>query len=58
MWYSSDHRAERGRRLCWLLLLAGLLTAAGCAAPPDSDIPWSTPQPWEGAPSIPGFNQL
>jgi hypothetical protein len=23
-----------------------------------SDLPWNTPQPWEGAPSIPGLNGM
>jgi predicted outer membrane protein len=40
-----------------LLALAALLIA-GCATLEDeSDLPWNTPQPWEGSPAIPGFNQ-
>jgi len=31
------------------LLMAGCTTAEG-------DIPWNSPQPWEGAPTIPGMN--
>ena len=37
------------------LLLAALL--AGCALTDEPDIPWNAPQPWEGAPQIPGLNQ-
>jgi type IV pilus biogenesis protein CpaD/CtpE len=45
--------------LIWLALLAVVAAAViGCATTdPDaeSSIPWNAPQPWEGAPSIPGF---
>jgi hypothetical protein len=37
-----------------LFLLLGLAGLAGCAST-ESDIPWNAPQPWEGAPGIPGF---
>lgn len=37
------------------VLILGLSLAGGCATDMDSDMPWSTPQPWEGAPGIPGF---
>jgi hypothetical protein len=40
-----------------LIVLAGL-SATGCATrDPDaeSDIPWNSPQSWEGAPGIPGL---
>lgn len=39
-----------------IALSAGLL--AGCYTPPDdaeSDMPWNTPQPWEGTPYVPGY---
>jgi len=41
-------------------LLSGitLLSLAGCASidpNAESDLPWNTPQQWEGAPSIPGM---
>lgn len=40
------------------LLAATALLLAGCATMEDeSDLPWNTPQPWEGSPTIPGFNQ-
>ncbi|MBL7076579.1 MAG: hypothetical protein ISS31_03815 [Kiritimatiellae bacterium] len=40
------------------LLAAVALLLAGCATIEDeSDLPWNTPQPWEGSPSIPGLNQ-
>ena len=41
-----------------LILLAGsLLLMAGCATEQDSDLPWNTPQSWEGSPTIPGMPQ-
>jgi hypothetical protein len=40
------------------LILAGVALLTGCATMEDeSDMPWNTPQPWEGSPSIPGLNQ-
>jgi len=38
-----------------LLVCGGLMLAAGCATESDSNMPWNTPQSWEGAPSIPGM---
>ena len=41
-----------------LALVMAALTATGCATrDPDgeSHIPWNAPQPWEGAPGIPGL---
>ncbi len=48
------------------LLLVSALTAfglSGCATTGSdddngSDLPWNTPQPWEGAPSIPGMDGM
>ena len=48
-----------------LLALAGLVAIfalAGCEtteqnSDTQSDIPWNQPQPWEGAPGIPGLSQ-
>jgi len=41
-----------------LLLFFAALLGGGCATTTaDSDIPWNTPQPWETAPTIPGFNR-
>jgi hypothetical protein len=42
-----------------LLLAAAALSLSGCASTdPDreSDLPWATPQPWEGVPAIPGMD--
>ena len=40
----------------WLLALALLGCTVGCGTPGrDSDLPWNMQQPWETAPSIPGF---
>ena len=34
-----------------------LVVCAGCTTiPEDSAMPWNTPQPWEGSPSIPGLS--
>ncbi len=39
-------------------VMAGIALLSGCATMEDeSDLPWSTPEPWEGSPTIPGFNQ-
>lgn len=43
-----------------LLLLALASVFISCASTDpygESSIPWNAPQPWEGAPSIPGMNQ-
>ena len=40
------------------LAVATMFLAAGCGTmDPDaeSDLPWNTPQPWEGSPGIPGL---
>lgn len=38
-------------------MLALCATLSGCATAnqDDSDLPWNTPQPWEGSPMIPGL---
>ena len=42
-----------------VLMVCAVLLAGGCATTQgDSDLPWNTPQPWETAPTIPGFNRL
>jgi len=48
------------RRFLQLLFVAAALltvTASCATTDPDaeSDIPWNAPQPWEGAPGIPGL---
>ncbi len=49
-------RRMRGFLVC--LALAGwmVLSVSGCATTDEGDIPWNAPQPWEGAPVIPGMN--
>jgi hypothetical protein len=40
-------------------ILAVTIGTMGCATTDpnaDSDIPWNAPQPWEGAPGIPGLD--
>jgi hypothetical protein len=32
------------------------LVLCGCATD-DGDMPWASPQPWEGSPTIPGLSQ-
>lgn len=44
------------------VVLGGILTAvigmlAGCATEGTSDLPWNTPQSWEGTVTVPGFSQ-
>ena len=44
--------------LVGMVALSALL--AGCATTDgeyESDLPWNTPQTWEGSPAIPGFDQ-
>lgn len=46
------------KAFCLLAVVLCALAATGCATrDPDaeSDIPWNAPQPWEGAPGIPGL---
>jgi hypothetical protein len=39
-----------------VLAAAALLAAGGCATNGnESEMPWNTPQTWEGVPGIPGF---
>jgi len=54
-----------GKALFFLIVLAltafclsGCKTAGGSDDDNGSDLPWNTPQPWEGAPSIPGMNGM
>jgi hypothetical protein len=47
------------RFLIGMLLVCGLWLVTGCETTEqnrESDIPWNQPQPWEGAPGIPGMN--
>ncbi len=44
------------RLMALCTLVFGLFLVAGCATENDSDMPWNTPQAWEGAPGIPGFS--
>jgi hypothetical protein len=46
--------------LLGLVALAASLILSACGTPDpnrESDLPWATPQPWEGAPSIPGMDR-
>ena len=56
---SQTHlRPEKCRRpTAWLVSIAllAMVLCAGCTTT-DSDLPWATPQPWEGHPAIPGFS--
>jgi hypothetical protein len=38
--------------------LSGCRTARGSEDENGSDLPWNTPQPWEGAPAIPGLDGM
>ncbi len=39
------------------LLIGGLLIGGGCATTDEGDMPWASPQGWEGSPFIPGFSE-
>jgi hypothetical protein len=48
-------------KMFFLIMLAAAAVAffcTGCTTPYDneSDIPWNTPQAWEGTPAIPGLD--
>lgn len=51
-------------RAIYLIATATFLTLFGCASNKDpyvddqeySNMPWSTPQQWEAAPSVPGLS--
>ena len=51
-------------RIPYLLVAAAALAFAGCASNDGdfhdeqeySDMPWNTPQQWEGSPSVPGLS--
>jgi hypothetical protein len=50
-------------KLFFAIVGAGLFTflAGGCATTDadrrESDMPWNTPQPWEGSPFVPGLDR-
>jgi hypothetical protein len=44
------------RLILLIVMFSGLLWATGCATDTESNMPWATPQPWEGTPGIPGFS--
>jgi hypothetical protein len=53
------------RKVVFFVFVLSLTTLClgGCATTGSdddngSDLPWNTPQPWEGAPSIPGMNGM
>ncbi len=43
--------------LCIAALLGACLAVAGCATTDEGDMPWASPQGWEGSPYIPGFSE-
>jgi hypothetical protein len=46
---------ETGRILLALAAAVLLTFLGGCATGGSSDMPWNTPQSWEGSPTVPGF---
>jgi len=48
-------RFLRAAALISLLAFSALLAGCATADPDDSELPWNTPQPWEGSPMIPGL---
>jgi hypothetical protein len=55
------HVMPRMNNVRWLALTAVLALCAafatGCTTTPDdeSEMPWNTPESWEGSPYVPGF---
>jgi hypothetical protein len=48
------------RWISMLALCAVTIAVSGCATTGEereSDMPWNTPQPWEGSPFIPGMDR-
>ncbi|HMP72904.1 MAG TPA: hypothetical protein PKE55_06520 [Kiritimatiellia bacterium] len=47
------------RRITLILMFAaGAALYSGCAHPDrESELPWNTPQSWEGSPFLPGMDQ-
>ena len=41
-----------------IFCISGCKTAGGNEDENGSDLPWNTPQPWEGAPAIPGLDGM
>lgn len=42
----------------YILLISALVMVwlvTGCVSSHESDMPWNTPQPWEGTIGLPGF---
>jgi hypothetical protein len=44
------------RCIVFVFLLVAMVIMAGCASSHESDMPWNTPQPWEGTIGLPGFS--
>lgn len=45
----------------FILCAVSVLIVSGCATAPvdnDSEIPWNTPQPWEGNIMVPGMDAM
>jgi hypothetical protein len=40
-----------------LLVVVLAIAMWGCRTPDDGNMPWNTPQPWEGNPRVPGMPQ-
>jgi hypothetical protein len=54
----SRYPAVTARAMAVLVAALAGLWLCGCATPPDdreSDMPWSTPQSWEGTIPMPGM---
>ena len=55
MWHSTRIVRRISRTVAAILAGVALLTVSGCMTTDNSDMPWNTPQSWEGTPSIPGL---
>ena len=53
---SAERRMRRASTVATLIAVAAAaLYLCGCATTDENEMPWNSPQPWEGSPAIPGL---